>query len=349
MTVTAIQIGLHPDAVDYESPEFSQFTGPDQGEVDQGQQRQRRRPARGRLRGRQLPHRVRRSRRAEGPHVAGGQALRRRADRRGRPPRRKQHRCCSRRSSTRRTPPTPTADSCSTTRRPRHPTTSAAGTRTRPTPLRRRDHGYLAQRRRSRRRRRAHRIDRGRRPGPVRPLGRRPRTLARYEPVQPRLRDDGPHAGGARCPRPGRRRPRARAPGTGRLHLRRCPNRPDASAFGLPVRGGHATDQRRPCARRTMPPPRVPTSDAASKWLRSNRIPMASPSPHDRRMTTIRRTARHGARRMWSALTARTAPCGIWSARNSRARRSCRRWCSPTSSWPTGPRAASSPSGARGT
>ena len=27
MTVTAIQIGLHPDAVDYESAEFAQFTG----------------------------------------------------------------------------------------------------------------------------------------------------------------------------------------------------------------------------------------------------------------------------------------------------------------------------------
>ncbi len=27
MTVTAIQIGLHPDAVDYESPEFARFTG----------------------------------------------------------------------------------------------------------------------------------------------------------------------------------------------------------------------------------------------------------------------------------------------------------------------------------
>ena len=27
MTVTAIQIGLHPDAIDYESPDFAQFTG----------------------------------------------------------------------------------------------------------------------------------------------------------------------------------------------------------------------------------------------------------------------------------------------------------------------------------
>jgi hypothetical protein len=27
MTVTAIQIGLHPDAIDYESPAFAQFTG----------------------------------------------------------------------------------------------------------------------------------------------------------------------------------------------------------------------------------------------------------------------------------------------------------------------------------
>ncbi len=27
MTVAAIQIGLHPDAVDFQSPEFSQFTG----------------------------------------------------------------------------------------------------------------------------------------------------------------------------------------------------------------------------------------------------------------------------------------------------------------------------------
>ena len=27
MTVTAIQIGLHPDAVDYESADFSQFKG----------------------------------------------------------------------------------------------------------------------------------------------------------------------------------------------------------------------------------------------------------------------------------------------------------------------------------
>ncbi|MDT5236860.1 MAG: hypothetical protein QOF47_2847, partial [Mycobacterium sp.] len=27
MTVTAIQIGLHPDVIDVESPDFAQFTG----------------------------------------------------------------------------------------------------------------------------------------------------------------------------------------------------------------------------------------------------------------------------------------------------------------------------------
>jgi hypothetical protein len=50
MTVTAIQIGLHPDAVHFESPDFA-------------------------LRSRQLPDRHRRGGRGEGTHVAGDEVL----------------------------------------------------------------------------------------------------------------------------------------------------------------------------------------------------------------------------------------------------------------------------------
>ena len=183
MTVTAIQIGLHPDVIDVESPDFAQFRGLTQEETGQGEQRQRRRPAGRRIRRRQLPHRLRRGGGGEGPHLARRQALRRRAHRRGRAPGRKQHAAVrsDRQRGAQRQPRT--AGSCSTTRPPRRRTTSAAGIRTRPTQPRRADHELFTARRRTRRRCRTHRIDRGRRPRPVRPLGRRPRTLAEREPI----------------------------------------------------------------------------------------------------------------------------------------------------------------------
>ena len=91
MTVTAIQIGLHPDAVDYESADFAQFTGLTKEKLTKANSDN---VAGLRAAGYEVDNCLIDSGEAgarEGPHVAGGQALRRRAHRRRRPPRREQH------------------------------------------------------------------------------------------------------------------------------------------------------------------------------------------------------------------------------------------------------------------
>ncbi len=91
MTVTAIQIGLHPDAVDYGSADFSQFKGLTRERLAKANSDN---VAGLRAAGYEVDNCLIDSRRGgcgEGPHVAGGQALRRRPHRRRRPPRREQH------------------------------------------------------------------------------------------------------------------------------------------------------------------------------------------------------------------------------------------------------------------
>ena len=91
MAVTAIQIGLHPDAVDYESADFSQFKGLTKERLTQANSDNV-----GGLRaaGYEVDNcliAAGEAGREEGPHVAVGQALRRRPHWCRRPPRGEQH------------------------------------------------------------------------------------------------------------------------------------------------------------------------------------------------------------------------------------------------------------------
>ena len=232
MTVTAIQIGLHPDAVDYRISRVCPVHRAVEGEVDQGQQRQCRGAAGRRLRGRQLPHRDRRAgvetarkwlaaKRYDAVLIGAGVRLVAsntllfeaivNAAHAANPGCRFVFNYSATLHARRHPPLVPRPGRLDTggvimaTSHSVDVVVIGAG----PTGLT--AAGDLAT---------------------LRPLGRRPRTLARHEPVQPGLRHHGPHAGGARRPRSGRRRPRAGAPGTRCVHLRRCANRSDASAFG---------------------------------------------------------------------------------------------------------------------
>ena len=329
MTVTAIQIGLHPDAVDFESADFSQFKGLSKEGLTK----------------------------ANSDNVAGLRAAGYEVDNcliaTGAAGAEKARTWLSTKrydavligagvrlvaSNTllfeaivnAAHAATPAADSCSTTRRRRHPMTSAGGIPVRPTRHRRSDREYPAQGGCRRRRCRTGRVDRGGRPGQVRPLGGGARTVARDQPVEPRVRDDGQNPRGPRRPRPCRRRSRARAQGVRRFDLRGRANRSDASAIGIPVRRGHPADEcrqgarrvRRDAGRRHSPRLRSRCTRTGFRRRDGHRRPKDDDDPQHTRtwraayVDRRRRRAQHRAR--------------ISSARTSRERPSCPRWCWPT-------------------